>query len=187
MWNQRGNTGNGNANGNEVIVAIDKDKGSQYALKWAIDHLLSRGQNVTLIHVKQRPSSIPTTMGIQVSLSDVHDGVAKAFKNQVDNQAKELFLPFRAFCTRKDIKCNEIILEDMDVAKVLCDYVRVNLIDTLVVGAPSKNSFVRCPLSGLHTQVVSEFVSSSLPQGIPYVLHKATPLPTIVPMFQPKL
>ncbi|KAF5954767.1 hypothetical protein HYC85_007623 [Camellia sinensis] len=143
MWNQRGNTGNGNANGNEVIVAIDKDKGSQYALKWAIDHLLSRGQNVTLIHVKQRPSSIPTTMGIQVSLSDVHDGVAKAFKNQVDNQAKELFLPFRAFCTRKDIKCNEIILEDMDVAKVLCDYVRVNLIDTLVVGAPSKNSFVR--------------------------------------------
>ncbi|CAL5387562.1 unnamed protein product [Camellia sinensis] len=138
MWNQRGNTGNGNANGNEVIVAIDKDKGSQYALKWAIDHLLSRGQNVTLIHVKQRPSSIPTTI---VSLSDVHDGVAKAFKNQVDNQAKELFLPFRAFCTL--IKCNEIILEDMDVAKVLCDYVRVNLIDTLVVGAPSKNSFVR--------------------------------------------
>ncbi|KAL7246674.1 hypothetical protein ACSBR2_001725 [Camellia fascicularis] len=143
MWNQRGNTGNGNANGNEVIVAIDKDKGSQYALKWAIDHLLSRGQNVTLIHVKQRPSSIPTPMGIHVSLSDVNDGVAKAFKNQVDNQAKELFLPFRAFCTRKDIKCNEIILEDMDVAKALCDYVRVNLIDTLVVGAPSKNSFVR--------------------------------------------
>jgi hypothetical protein len=32
-------------------VAIDKDKGSQYALKWAADNLLNRGQTVILIHV----------------------------------------------------------------------------------------------------------------------------------------
>ncbi|XP_028068331.1 U-box domain-containing protein 34-like [Camellia sinensis] len=108
MWNQRGNN-NGNAIGNVerraeiVAVAIDKDKSSQYALKWGVDHLLSRGQNVTLIHVKQRPYSIPTPMGNHVAVSDVNDGVAKAFKTQVDNQAKELFLPFRAFCTRKDV------------------------------------------------------------------------------------
>lgn len=41
-----------------VVVAIDKDKGSQYALKWTVDHLLSRGQFLTLlhVHVKQKPS-----------------------------------------------------------------------------------------------------------------------------------
>ncbi|KAH7850274.1 hypothetical protein Vadar_030173 [Vaccinium darrowii] len=158
MWNQRGNAnGNhrGNANGNvndnggdqrrdeAVLVAIDKDKSSQYALKWAIDNLLSKGQTVTLIHVKQRPASIPTPMGSHVAVSDVNDGVAKAFKAQVDNQAKELFLPFRAFCTRKDIKCKEIILEDPDVSKVICDFVKANLIEALVVGACSRNGFVK--------------------------------------------
>lgn len=40
-----------------VAVAIDKDKGSQAALKWAVDNLLSKGKYVTLLHVKLRTSS----------------------------------------------------------------------------------------------------------------------------------
>lgn len=50
---------NGDKQEEAVAVAIDKDKGSQYALRWAVDHLLSRGQNLTLLHVKQRVSSVP--------------------------------------------------------------------------------------------------------------------------------
>ncbi|KAG5564894.1 hypothetical protein RHGRI_000931 [Rhododendron griersonianum] len=180
MWNARGN-GNGNRIGNgnvdnllskegeAVTVAIDKDKSSQYALKWAVDNLLSKGQTVTLIHVKQRPASIPTPMGNHVAVSDVNDGVAKAFKTQVDNQAKELFLPFRAFCTRKDIKCNEVIMEDVDVAKVICDFVKANLIEALVVGASSRNSFVK--------RFKATDVPTSLSKGAPefcsvYVISK---------------
>lgn len=51
----------GNADNKEevVAVAIDRDKGSQYALKWTIDHLLARGQTLTLVHVNQRLPSIP--------------------------------------------------------------------------------------------------------------------------------
>ncbi|CAK9165942.1 unnamed protein product [Ilex paraguariensis] len=134
---------NGQRREDMVTVAIDKDKGSQYALKWAVDHLLGKGKIVTLLHVKQRPSSIPTSMGNHVALSDVSDEVAKAYKDQVDNQAKELFLPFRCFCTRKDIQVNEVLLEDMDVAKAICEYVKVSLIENLVVGATSRNGFVR--------------------------------------------
>ena len=45
-------------NAEMVCVAIDKDKGSQYALKWAVDNLVGKGKYVTLIHVKQKqPSS----------------------------------------------------------------------------------------------------------------------------------
>lgn len=40
-----------------VAVAIDKDKGSQIALKWTVDHLLARGQTVLLIHVKLKQSA----------------------------------------------------------------------------------------------------------------------------------
>lgn len=40
-----------------TVIAIDKDKGSQYALKWAVDTLIGKGKNVTLLHVKVRPSN----------------------------------------------------------------------------------------------------------------------------------
>lgn len=37
-----------------VAVAVDKDRFSQYALKWAAEHLLRRHQTVKLIHVLHR-------------------------------------------------------------------------------------------------------------------------------------
>lgn len=58
MWlpkNQVEKKGGGNG---LVAVAIDRDKNSQNALKWAIDNLLQRGQTVILIHVKIKPSSV---------------------------------------------------------------------------------------------------------------------------------
>lgn len=51
--------GGGGGGGNGLVaVAIDKDKGSQYALKWAADSLLSRGQTIILIHVSHATSSV---------------------------------------------------------------------------------------------------------------------------------
>lgn len=40
-----------------VAVAIDKDKSSQHALKWAVDNILDRSQPLTLIHIRTRASS----------------------------------------------------------------------------------------------------------------------------------
>ncbi|RWW58029.1 hypothetical protein BHE74_00035142 [Ensete ventricosum] len=40
-----------------VAVAIDKDKGSQNALKWAADNLVAGGHTLTLIHVNVRSHS----------------------------------------------------------------------------------------------------------------------------------
>ncbi|KAH9805559.1 protein kinase domain-containing protein [Citrus sinensis] len=141
---------NGDKQEEAVAVAIDKDKGSQYALRWAVDHLLSRGQNLTLLHVKQRVSSVPNpcksfslSSSPFVAISKVNNEVARIYKQQVDNQAKELFVPFRCFCTRKEIKCKEIVLEDTDIAKALIDYVSSHTIETLVLGAASRTGFVK--------------------------------------------
>ncbi|XP_047313739.1 U-box domain-containing protein 35-like [Impatiens glandulifera] len=147
---------NGNMNNRteqHVAVAIDKDKGSQYGLKWAIDHVLTRGQTITLLHVKNRSSTI----------------------TQSDNQlAKELFLPYRAFCTRKDIKSNEIIIEDIDIAKALCEYVKQNFIGMLVMGAPSKNSFVSCPFDDRFKSDIPTVVSKTAPEFCTvYIISKA--------------
>lgn len=49
-----------------VAVAIDKDKYSQHALKWAIENLLARGQTVVLIHVirKSPPTGNPISINV---------------------------------------------------------------------------------------------------------------------------
>lgn len=52
-----------------VAVAIDKDKSSQYALKWTVDHLITRGQSITLLHVKHRASSVPNPCNNALSFS----------------------------------------------------------------------------------------------------------------------
>ncbi|XP_023524076.1 U-box domain-containing protein 52-like isoform X1 [Cucurbita pepo subsp. pepo] len=109
-----------------VAVAIDKDKGSQGALKWAIDHLLRRGQTVFLVHVKLRS---PSNSSLKMK-SDPEAGV------------RELFLPFRCFCTRKDIQCKDVVLEDTDIAKALTEYAANTAIENIVVGASSKSGFL---------------------------------------------
>ncbi|XP_043712074.1 U-box domain-containing protein 35 isoform X2 [Telopea speciosissima] len=187
MWLPKGNTERKEEGNGLVAVAIDKDKGSPAALRWALDHLLSRGQTVHLVHVNQRVSSIPGPMGNHVSISDVRDNVASAYRSQLDAQNRELFLPFRCFCTRKDVQCNDVIIEDMDVAKAIIEYVSHSAIENLVVGASTRNAFLRFK---------STDIPGSISKGAPdfctvYVISKgkiasvrsaSRPAPTISPL-----
>lgn len=87
-----------------------------------------------------------------------------------DPQMKELFLPLRVLCTRKDVRFtfsrkdllivvllvgdlplfvsqiqrHEVVLDDADVTKALIDFVKQNAIDMLVLGATNKGSIFRC-------------------------------------------
>ena len=58
MWLSRDNSQRGDSKHQLVAVAVDKDKGSQIALKWAIDNLLCKGQTVILVHVKLKNQGI---------------------------------------------------------------------------------------------------------------------------------
>ncbi|KAE8673401.1 F17F16.3 protein [Hibiscus syriacus] len=133
MWHTKGGGGAGKKGGGNglVAVAIDKDKGSQHALRWATEHLVSRGRTVVLIHVTKPIYNVGGTS------SDVHK------KFMMDKLSKELFLSFHCFCTRKDIQCLDVILEDSDVVKALTEYVSQASIEKLVMGAPSKGAFMR--------------------------------------------
>ncbi|XP_020691963.2 U-box domain-containing protein 52-like isoform X1 [Dendrobium catenatum] len=103
-----------------VAVAIDKGKSSQSALKWALDNLVHRGQTITLLHVNTKGNGAATA------------------------QAMEVFIPFRCFCTRKDVKCKDAILEGTDIAKAIVEFLlQAASIDKLVIGSQSKGAFVR--------------------------------------------
>ncbi|KAK1277523.1 U-box domain-containing protein 34 [Acorus gramineus] len=129
-----------------VAVAIDKDKGSQYALKWTVENLVVKGQTIMLVHVNHRT-------GIHPGPSDSKDDAIIALKEQLDAQTKALFLPFRCFCTRKDIHCKDIVLEDHDIGKAIIEFVSQYAIEKLVVGAPSKNVFLRFKSADVPTTV----------------------------------
>ncbi|XP_027341949.1 U-box domain-containing protein 35-like [Abrus precatorius] len=152
--------GGGGGNG-LVAVAIDKDKGSQYALKWAADTLLTRGQTIILIHVLRGTSS-------PVSLCNINTSSASPQRHQLDNTTKDLFLTFHCYCTRKDIQCLDVLLEDTDVVKAITEYVSHDAIENLVVGATSRHGFIRFKSSS---------TSSSISKGAPdfctvYVISK---------------
>ncbi|PHU08609.1 hypothetical protein BC332_20469 [Capsicum chinense] len=123
-----------------VAVAIDKDKGSQIALKWTVDHLLARGQTVLLIHVKLKQSANASG---QSSKSNQLSDEGGSGNIEMDPQTRDLFLPFRVFCTRKDIQCYDVVLDDTDVAKAVVEYVNRTGVEILVVGATTKGGLLR--------------------------------------------
>ncbi|XP_068344222.1 U-box domain-containing protein 52-like [Pyrus communis] len=155
--------GRGNVESREkVTLAIDRDKGSQHAIKWAVDNLVTGGQHVILLHVKQTTPAVSA-----VSQGEETENV---YKKPVDPITKELFLPFRSFCCKKLIKCKEVVVEAADVPKTLINYVISNSIEVLVLGAPTRTGLFK-------SFKTTTDVPSSVLKGIPdfctlYVIGK---------------
>ncbi|RVW17313.1 U-box domain-containing protein 35 [Vitis vinifera] len=144
MWLGRGNTEKKEGGNPLVAVAIDKDKGSQSALKWAIDNILNRGQTVVLIHVKLKQSHSHSYPSISFSPSFINSSLTPVMRwPNLITIPRSCSFHFGVFATRKDIQCKDVILEDTDVVKALIEYVSHSAIEVLVVGAPAKGGFLR--------------------------------------------
>ncbi|KAH0849607.1 LOW QUALITY PROTEIN: hypothetical protein HID58_096277 [Brassica napus] len=124
MWLPKANNGGKKETGKgSVAVAIDKDKGSQHALKWTIENLASRGQTISLIHVLSKSHSS--------SSSDIAEATPQQ-KQESEKLAQDLF-----------INCQDILLEDIDKVRAITEFVSSSAIENLVVGAASRNGFMR--------------------------------------------
>ncbi|XP_019058540.1 PREDICTED: U-box domain-containing protein 35 isoform X2 [Tarenaya hassleriana] len=128
MKSYKGNVKKKGTNSGLVAVAIDNDKGSQHALKWTADNLVSKGQTIILIHVVLKSSV---------------SGESNTEKQRIEKQTKDLFMTFRCYCTRKEIHCLDVTLEDDNVVKALTEYTSFAVIETLVLGATSRHGFMR--------------------------------------------
>ncbi|CAN1179978.1 U-box domain-containing protein 52 [Linum perenne] len=124
-----------------IAVAVDKDKGSQHALKWTVEHLVSRGDSVVLLHVRLK--QLGAVGGSPNTHPDPVDGSGGCKVQPLDAHSKELFLPFRCYCSRKEIKTAEIVVEETDIAKGITNYCIANAVEMLVLGTPSRGGFVK--------------------------------------------
>ncbi|KAF3785141.1 U-box domain-containing protein 35 [Nymphaea thermarum] len=120
----------------KMAVAIDRDKGSQFAVKWAVDKLLIGVPNILLVHVRNKAAHVQS--GFSIS-----DGCQASIQEQLEIEKTHLFLPFRGFCARKHVNVKEVVLEDVDVARALIDFITANSITSIVLGASSRNALSR--------------------------------------------
>ncbi|KAK6911172.1 Protein kinase domain [Dillenia turbinata] len=169
---EKKNEGNG-----MIAVAINKNKGSRSALRWAIENLLSRGRTVILIHVLKKPSS-----------RDAY-GIAHAVSSPEshDKQINDLFLSFHCFCSRKDITCHDVVLEDTDVVKAIVEFSAYAAIENLILGA-SQHGLLRIlkssdiPISVLKTAPDFCTVYVITKQKISSVRNASHPAPFVSPL-----
>ncbi|KAJ0257243.1 Kinase with adenine nucleotide alpha hydrolases-like domain-containing protein [Hirschfeldia incana] len=110
-----------------TAIAIDKDKNSQHALKWAVENIIIDSPNCILLHVQTK----------------LRIGAGENTEADNDEEAHQFFLPFRGFCARKGIIAKEVLLHDIDIASAIVDYINNNSIANLVLGATARNSFLK--------------------------------------------
>ncbi|XVF74364.1 hypothetical protein PTKIN_Ptkin13bG0104700 [Pterospermum kingtungense] len=115
-----------------TAIAIDKDKNSQLAVKWAVDNLLNTGSKCFLIHVRSH-SLHPQKF----------DAATKERWPASQAELQQFFLSYRGYCARKGIHSSEVVLHDNDVPRALVDFINNNNIDNIVVGASSRNILTR--------------------------------------------
>ncbi|KAL6523983.1 hypothetical protein OROMI_031078 [Orobanche minor] len=111
-----------------IVVAIDKDKHSTLAFRWAIDNLLIPDQTLVLIHVRSRHGS---------------NGGATEANCEI---LEDIFSPFRAYCARKGMLqkiVQEVVLEGNQVHTSLLDYINSNHVTNIVLGSSSRSPITR--------------------------------------------
>ncbi|KAL0354521.1 UNVERIFIED_CONTAM: U-box domain-containing protein 52 [Sesamum radiatum] len=112
------------------MVAIDQDKNSQFAVRWAVEKLRLRDNQIILVHVRTQQS---------------HDSKDIPEEGREPNhaEAKQLFLSYRSICARKGVRAKEVMLHGHDVANKLCQYIGINCITSIVLGAASRGALAR--------------------------------------------
>ncbi|XP_073006586.1 U-box domain-containing protein 52-like [Typha latifolia] len=117
-----------------TAVAVDKDKNSQQAVKWTVDHLLVGNHSMILIHVINRVNLNHGFAMVEATNSGSREQEA---------EISQLFLPYRGFCARKGVHMIEVVMEDADISKAILEYISAKNIHNIVLGASSRNALTK--------------------------------------------
>ncbi|XP_073024932.1 U-box domain-containing protein 35-like [Primulina eburnea] len=115
------------------VVAIDRNKNSQFAVKWAVENLRLKDNRIILVHV------------ISTAQPDLYsqNAVPKQSHAPTQSEIQQMFLPYRGFCGRKGVRVKDVIIHDLDIANALCEYIKANFITTILLGASTRNAISR--------------------------------------------
>ncbi|XP_040378291.1 U-box domain-containing protein 35 [Oryza brachyantha] len=115
-----------------IVVAVDRDRNSQLAVKWVVDHLLSGASHIILLHVAVHPPA-----------ANHGFAMAEATQGALEAEMREIFVPFRGFCTRNGVHVSEVVLEEADVSKAIIEFITASNIQSIALGASNRNAFTK--------------------------------------------
>lgn len=81
-----------------IAIAVDRDKTSCQALKWAVEHYIPRGGTIKLVHVVQRSA-------IHANGPFTDDESSERHQN---NKRSTQFLPMRCLCMRRNVSMRSV-------------------------------------------------------------------------------
>ncbi|KAI3673548.1 hypothetical protein L6452_39671 [Arctium lappa] len=121
----------------DVFVAVGKN--DLDVVKWAVDHLVSAGARIYLVHVFPPVTHIQTPVG-KLSRSQLSKEQVQIYVNEENNKRRGLLQKYIRLCTDAKIGVETMLLESNTTTKAILDLIHVVNITKLVMGtkrAPS--------------------------------------------------
>ncbi|GAY47310.1 hypothetical protein CUMW_103610 [Citrus unshiu] len=141
----------------DVYVAVGKD--DLHVLKWALDHAVSPGARIYLVHVFSPVTYINTPVG-RLARSQLNQEQVRVYVNEENNRRRNLLQKYIRLCNdAKQVTVETMLVESKATAKAILDLISVANVTSLVMGTKLS------PRSRLFTKKLSkgEFVKKNAP------------------------
>lgn len=141
---------------NDVYVAVGKN--DMHVLQWALNHAISPGIRVCLVHVFPPISYIPSPVG-KLSSSQLSREQVQAYINEESNRRKNLLEKYIRLCNDAKVPVDTVLVESKSPAKALLDLISVVNVTSLVIGTKRSLPTIRV----MKGQGVGEYVQKNAP------------------------
>lgn len=142
---------------NDVYVVVGKN--DLYVVQWALDHAVSPGFRVCLVHIFPTIKYIPTPVG-NLSRSQLSKEQVQVYINEENNRRKSLLVKYIRLCNDAKVPVDTMLVESNSPAKALLDLIPVVNITSLIIGNRPPRS-TRLVKNG---QDIGEYVQKNAPE-----------------------
>ncbi|KAM3307773.1 U-box domain-containing protein 35 [Capsicum chacoense] len=141
----------------EVYVVVGKN--DLHVLQWALDHAISPGFRICLVHIFPTIKYIPTPVG-NLSRSQLSKEQVQVYINEESNRRKNLLEKYIRLCNDAKVPVDTMLVESNSPAKALLELIPVVKITSLVIGARLSRSTRRARKG----QYKGEYVQENAPE-----------------------
>ncbi|PNX72826.1 U-box domain-containing protein 52-like [Trifolium pratense] len=115
----------------DLYVAVGED--DLDVVKWALDHAVSPGSRIFLVHVSPPVTLIPTPVGM-LERNQLTPQQVRRYLNEVNNKRKDLLQQYIQLITEAKVTAETLILESKFKGKAILDLISILNITNLVLG-----------------------------------------------------
>ncbi|KAL8465576.1 hypothetical protein ACS0TY_034891 [Phlomoides rotata] len=143
--------------GSDVYVAVGKN--DLHVVKWALDHAVSPGSRVFLVHVFPPITYVPTPVG-RLSRRQLSKDQVQVYIREECNKRKHLLEKYIRLCNESKVVVDTMLVESNASSKAILELIPVANITNLVIGT-KQSPFSRLSRKGL---AKGEYVKKNAPE-----------------------